>query len=139
MRADTKAAPIKVLLVDDNPRFRQVTRTVLTNEEIEVVGEAGDGEEALEKVKGLRPQVVLMDCSMPRMGGAEATRRIQQINPEIRVVGLTLGEDPESLSRMTAAGAVEIVAKGAGPQEISRAIRSATAASTPPGRIKEEK
>jgi DNA-binding NarL/FixJ family response regulator len=128
MRAELDRARIKVLLVDDNARFRQAVRTVLTTEDIDVVGEAGDGEEALEKVRGLCPEVVLMDLAMPGMDGVEATRRIQTDSPHTRVVGLSLGEDLDGLSRLAAAGAVEILVKGAGPEEISRAIHSAAAA-----------
>ena len=115
----------RVLLVDDNPTFRRVTRQILTSEDIEVVGEAGDGEESLQAVQTLRPDVVLMDCRMPRMDGPEATRRILQSFPGTRVVALTAGDEIELIDRIERSGATQVLFKGAGPDELSRAVRSA--------------
>jgi NarL family two-component system response regulator LiaR len=127
MGADVEVKRIKVLLVDDNQTFRNTTRQLLlTTEDIEVVGEAGGGQESLEEVERLRPDVVLMDCLMPGMDGAEATRQMHQLYPDIKVVALSLGADPDSLNRMLAAGVEEILIKGVGPQEIGQAIRQAT-------------
>ncbi|MEA2647510.1 MAG: two-component system, NarL family, invasion response regulator UvrY [Chloroflexota bacterium] len=117
--------PIRVLLVDDNPKFRQSTRVILTSEDIEVVGEADNGEKALEEVRRLTPNVVVMDCRMPRMDGAEATRQILRTHPETRVVALSIGDDSELLRRMERAGARPVVLKGAGPEELGQAIRLA--------------
>jgi DNA-binding NarL/FixJ family response regulator len=118
--------PIRVLLVDDNPNFLAITRLVLlTTEDIEVVGDADDGEKSLEQVEKLRPDVVVMDCRMPRMDGAEATRQILSTHPETRVVALSIGDDSDLLRRMERAGAHPVVLKGAGPDELGRAIRSA--------------
>jgi DNA-binding NarL/FixJ family response regulator len=125
--------PIRVLLVDDNPNFLAITRQVLmTTEDIEVVGEADDGDRSLEQVERLRPDVVVMDCRMPKMDGAEATRQILLAHPGTRVVALTIGDDEESLRRMARAGAHPVVLKGAGPDELGRAIRLAVD-KTPPG------
>jgi DNA-binding NarL/FixJ family response regulator len=118
---------IRVLLVDDNPNVIAATRLILlTNEDIEVVGDAGDGEKSLEAVHRLRPDVVVMDARMPRMDGAEATRRILLKFPETRVVALSIGDDNELIDRMERAGARHIVLKGAGPEELGRAIRTAS-------------
>ena len=125
MQAGGVTTVTRVLLVDDNPTFRRVTRQILTSEEIEVVGEAGDGEESLAAVLELRPDVVLMDCRMPRMDGAEATRLILQSFPGTRVVALTGGDELELIERIERSGAAQVVLKGAGPDELSRAIRSA--------------
>jgi len=98
---------------------------LLTNEDIEVVGDAGDGEKSLEAVQRLRPDVVVMDGRMPRMDGVEATRQILRKFPETRVVALSIGDDIELIGRMERAGARHTVLKGAGPEELSRAIRTA--------------
>jgi DNA-binding NarL/FixJ family response regulator len=117
---------IRVLLVDDNPNVIAATRLILlTNEDIEVVGDAGDGEKSLEAVQRLRPDVVVMDGRMPKMDGAEATRRILRSFPETRVVALSVGDDSELIGRMERAGARHTVLKGAGPEELGRAIRTA--------------
>jgi len=121
-----KRGLIRVLLVDDNPNVIATTRMILlTNEDIEVVGDAGDGEKSLEAVQRLRPDVVVMDGRMPRMDGAEATRQILRKFPETRVVALSIGDDIELIGRMERAGARHTVLKGAGPEELSRAIRTA--------------
>ena len=117
---------IRVLLVDDNPNVIAITRLILlTIEDIEVVGDAGDGDESLEEVQRLRPDVVLMDGWMPRMDGAEATRRILRRFPGTGVVALSIGDDRELIGRMQKAGARNTVLKGAGPEELGRAIRTA--------------
>jgi len=117
---------IRVLLVDDNPHVLSTTRLILlTNEDIEVVGEADDGEKSLEEVQRLRPDVVVMDGRMPKMDGDEATRRILRSFPETRVVALSIGDDRDLISRMEQAGARNIVLKGAGPEELGHAIRTA--------------
>jgi DNA-binding NarL/FixJ family response regulator len=117
---------IRVLLVDDNPHILSTTRLILlTNEDIEVVGEADDGEKSLEEVQRLRPDVVVMDGRMPRMDGDEATRLILRSFPETRVVALSIGDDRDLISRMEKAGARNTVLKGAGPEELGRAIRTA--------------
>jgi two-component system invasion response regulator UvrY len=117
---------IRVLLVDDNPHVLSTTRLILLiSEDIEVVGEADDGEKSLEEVQRLRPDVVVMDGRMPRMDGDEATRRILRSFPETRVVALSIGDDRDLISRMEQAGARNTVLKGAGPEELGRAIRTA--------------
>jgi DNA-binding NarL/FixJ family response regulator len=117
---------IRVLLVDDNPNVIAATRLILlTSKDIEVVGDAGDGEKSLEAVQRLRPDVVVMDGRMPKMDGVEATRRILRKFPETRVVALSIGDDSELIRRMEKAGARNTVFKGAGPEELGRAIRTA--------------
>jgi DNA-binding NarL/FixJ family response regulator len=121
-----KGVLIRVLLVDDNPNVIAITRLILlTNEDMEVVGEAGDGHESLEEVQRLRPDVVVMDGRMPRMDGAEATWRILRRFPGTGVVALSIGDDIEMIRRMQRAGTRNTVLKGAGPEELGRAIRTA--------------
>ena len=89
---------IRVLLVDDQSLFREGLRAVLsTDAAIEVVGEAGNGEEALAACGALRPDVVLMDVRMPVLDGVSATRRIQVQHPRTRVVMLTTFDDDEAI------------------------------------------
>src|SRR4030066_846794 len=97
---------IRVLIVDDHAMFREGIRSLLQSyDDIEIVGEATQGKEAIEKVRQLTPQVVLMDIAMPVMGGLEATRRIHKENPNARVLALTQYEDSECILTMLRAGA----------------------------------
>src|ERR1041385_4395284 len=88
--------PIKVLLVDDQPLFREGLRTLLSIHcDFNVVGEAGNGEEAIRLARSLRPSVVLMDLQMPVLDGVVATRRLQTEQPDCRVIVLTTFDDDE--------------------------------------------
>ncbi|MEK7294255.1 MAG: response regulator transcription factor, partial [Nitrospirota bacterium] len=87
---------IKVLIADDHRVVREGLSAILkTKDEIEVVGEAKDGQEAVEKARALLPDVILMDVSMPRMGGVEATRIIKREFPHIGIVALTMYEEQQ--------------------------------------------
>ena len=82
---------IKVLLVDDNAKFIGFVNNILSGEmDIEVIGEARDGKEAISKAKELKPDIVLMDVRMPNMNGLTATRKLKQIMPEVRTIILTI-------------------------------------------------
>ncbi|MEX0584230.1 MAG: UvrY/SirA/GacA family response regulator transcription factor [Natronospirillum sp.] len=117
---------VTVLLVDDHDLVRMGIRRLLEDvENIDIVGEAASGEQALEMARKLKPAVVLMDVKMPGIGGLEATRRIAASHPEVRVIALTaLGEDPFP-SRLMKAGAAGYLTKGAGIDEMVKAIRTA--------------
>lgn len=116
---------MKVLLVDDHAMVREGIRALLdAKPDLEVVGEASNGQQAVEFVQKLQPDVVLMDVSMPEMNGIEATRRIVGLNSDIRIIGLTVHESQEYFFQMLAAGACGYILKGATADELVEAIRS---------------
>ena len=97
---------IKVLIADDHRVVREGLAAILkTKEDINVVGEAQDGAEAVEKTKTLMPDVILMDVSMPRMGGVEATRQIKREFPHMGIVALTMYEEQQYIFDLVRAGA----------------------------------
>ena len=119
---------IRVLLVDDHPTLRQTLRSALAeHSNIEVVGEAGDGEEALARVAHLRPAVVIMDIYMGRMDGITATRLIKAQYPQVAVIGLTIEQKDFQLYAMHKAGALEVIGKENIMAELPGAIRRAVA------------
>jgi len=96
---------MKVLLVDDHPLFLDGLKNLLTNKGIEVAGTACDGLEAIEKVRALKPEVVLMDIQMPRLNGLAAARLIMAEHPDIKIVMLTISENDEDLFEAIKSGA----------------------------------
>jgi PAS domain S-box-containing protein len=123
--ASLPAGRLRVLLVDDHRIVRKGVRALLTSRfDVDVVGEAASGEDALEQVAQLAPHVVLMDVDMPGMGGIEATRRLTSLHPDLRVIGLSLHEEEGVIDAMFAAGASRYVLKDASPEKLMGAIRS---------------
>jgi DNA-binding NarL/FixJ family response regulator len=123
---------ITVLLVDDHPMVRAgLTNLIATTEDLKVVGEAADGLQAVRMAGQLRPDVVLMDLSMPGMDGVEATWGILRDHPEIRVVVLTSFADKARVSDALAAGAVGYLLKDCDPGEVLTAIRWASQGHAP--------
>jgi DNA-binding NarL/FixJ family response regulator len=114
---------LRVLIADDHPVFRAGLRTALhVGGAVELVGEAATGAEAVAAAAELRPDVVVMDLHMPELNGIEATRRIVAEHPATGVLVLTMFEDDESVFSALRAGARGYLLKGAGPEEIGRAI-----------------
>jgi len=122
------APQVRVLIVDDRIRSREGLRALLaTSPEIEVVGEAANGQEAMRMVDEHHPDVVLMDIRMPGMNGLEATRHIKSKCPQVQVIALTL-YTTYRVSALTA-GAAAFLVKGVSPEKLLETIRTCGAAS----------
>ena len=117
---------IRVLLVDDHAMLRQGVRTVLEGyPDIEIVGEANNGEQALLLAQSLQPKIVIMDINMPGMDGIEATRRLKLEQPETLVIGLSVHNDWQIEEAMRAAGAVSFLPKDAAIEQLHETIQVA--------------
>jgi DNA-binding NarL/FixJ family response regulator len=115
---------VRVFVADDSSFVRDGLRALINAQpDMLVIGEAADGQSTCEQVPELSPDVVLMDVSLPRLDGAEATRRLKRARPDIRVVALTFHGDRTYARQLLAAGAVGYLLKGGVPDEIIRAIR----------------
>lgn len=115
---------IRIVLADDHAVLRAGLKALLDAEpDMAVVGEAGTGEEAIEKVKALKPDIVVMDLSMPGMGGLEATRRIAALGQGTRVLVLTMHAEEEFLLPVLEAGGSGYVRKTSADEDLTRAIR----------------
>jgi two-component system response regulator NreC len=115
---------IKVFLADDHLLFRQGIKSLLDKVvDIEIVGESSDGEEAIAKISKLKPDVVLMDITMPKINGLEATKWIREELPSVKILILTMHDTDQYLSGMLEAGASGYVVKTAASDELITAIR----------------
>jgi NarL family two-component system response regulator LiaR len=122
------ADPIRVLIADDHAVVREGLRTFLDLQDgIEVVGEAGDGEEAIAETERLQPDVILIDLVMPRLDGVRAMRELRERAPRARAIVLTSFLDDEYLLPAMRAGAAGYLLKNVQPQELARAVRAAVA------------
>ncbi len=121
---------LRVVIADDHPVFRQGLRTLLDAIGIDVAGEAADGAAAVEACLAARPDVALLDLHMPRLSGVEATRRLAVECPGTAVLVLTMYDDDETVLAAARAGARGYLLKGAGQEEIGRAVRAVAAGAT---------
>jgi DNA-binding NarL/FixJ family response regulator len=118
------ADKIQVLIVDDHNEFRQGLRAMLQSApEIELVGEAADGAQAVQMALALQPEIILMDLQMPKVNGVDATRQIVYASPHIGVIMLTMYDDDDSVFAAMRAGARGYLLKGALKAEVLHAVR----------------
>jgi CheY-like chemotaxis protein/anti-sigma regulatory factor (Ser/Thr protein kinase) len=128
-----KTRPVGVLLVDDHAMVRQGLKTMLENyADVEVVGEACDGEEALVCTEQLNPAVVVMDINMPKMNGIEATTRLKARYPELAIIGLSVNAGEENQKAMKKAGATTLITKEAAVEQLYAAIQETSCRGTNP-------
>lgn len=124
--------PIRILLADDHVMLRQGTAEILRKEaDIEVVGEADDGQQAIDLTLQLRPDIVVMDVRMPVLSGIEATRRIREDMPEVQVLVLTAYDDDQYVFSLLQAGASGYLLKTAPVNELVKAIRLVKSGESP--------
>ena len=117
--------PIRVMIADDHPMFRDGLRVVLSADPgIDLVGEADDGLTAVTMAAELQPDVLIMDLNMPGLHGIDATRQVNETSPHIGVLVLTMFDDSDSVFTAMRAGARGFLLKGAGHDELMRAIRT---------------
>ena len=115
---------IRVLVVDDHAILRDGIRSLLDRQDdMTVIGEAANGQEALEQIAGLNPDIVLMDINMPGMNGLEATRHVKTLYPHVKILILTQHDSQEYISPLLQAGASGYVLKRSGGREVVNAIR----------------
>ena len=119
--------PVRILIAEDQQLVRQGLAALLRPEDVEIVGEAADGETAVAMTRILRPDIVLMDLSMPVLDGVEATRRIKRQTPQVRVLILTVANDELRVAEALAAGADGYALKKLGHAELMAAIASVRA------------
>jgi DNA-binding NarL/FixJ family response regulator len=121
-------SPVRVLIIDDHSMVRQGLRLFLSvDEEIEIVGEAADGEQGCELARSLQPDVVLMDILMPGMNGVQATSIIHRELPEIEVIALTSALEEDLVSNAIQAGAMGYLLKDTEAKDLRQAIKAAAA------------
>src|SRR5260370_3528975 len=122
---------IRILIADDQPLFRDGLRALLESvPAMQVIGEGATGNEVMAQAQALQPDVILMDIKMPGLNGIEATRRVLQTSPHIRILVITMFEDDESVFAAIRAGARGYLLKGAVQEETLRAIRAVASGET---------
>ncbi len=118
------ARPIRVLVADDSPLARSAIRTLLASrQEVEMIGDAADGEEAVRRAKALCPDLILMDLQMPKLDGLRATRMVRDHLPQVRIIVVTVNNGPEVQQTCLAGGADGFVTKDRIYQDLLAEIR----------------
>jgi DNA-binding NarL/FixJ family response regulator len=125
IEASGTTPPLRVMLVDDHTMLREAVRRAMESAGIQVTAEAADGEEAVRVAAAARPDVILMDVSMPILDGVEATRQIHRASPEIPIVILTMHADADVVRRALAAGAIGYLVKDASMHDVVNTVRLA--------------
>ncbi|MFN2286464.1 MAG: response regulator [Anaerolineae bacterium] len=124
-KSASQTTQLKVAIVDDHPFFRQGVRDVLNKEaDIDVIAESGDGQEALELLRNIRPDVVLMDVNLPTMNGLQATQKLKNQCPDINVIILTAYDDEEQIYHAIRIGASAYFAKDVDPNHLLDTVRT---------------
>jgi two-component system, chemotaxis family, chemotaxis protein CheY len=116
---------IKLVIVDDAPFIREAVRSLIRGTEIELLGEASDGEEAVNLLKSKKPDVILMDMVLPKKNGIEATREILKDNPKIKIVACSTEGQESMLLKALEAGCCSFLAKPFKAEELLKSIRTA--------------
>jgi DNA-binding NarL/FixJ family response regulator len=125
MNPASPKTPLKVVVVDDHPFFRQGVRDVLDKEiDISVIAESGDGQEALELLRTIRPNVVLMDVNLPTMNGLQVTQKLKNQCPDVNVIILTAYDDEEQIYHAIRIGASAYFAKDVDPGHLLDTVRT---------------
>jgi DNA-binding NarL/FixJ family response regulator len=128
----TEGVPAKLLIADDHAMVREGIRSMLANEpDLQIVGEAKDGEEALELCRRFRPELVLMDIRMPKMDGLEATRAIKEVSPQTAILMVSTYESQEYLVEAVKAGAAGYILKEATKGQLLGTLRRVLDGETP--------
>lgn len=123
--ASNLSSKIRLLIVDDHVLIREGIRSLLENQpDIDIIGEATNGSEAIQQTLSLRPDIVLMDITMPEMGGIEATVKVKEMVPETKVLILTVHEEDRYLSEILKAGASGYFTKGGSSNELISALHA---------------
>ena len=127
----THAPVLRIVLADDHPVVREGLKLLVNAQaDMRVVGEAADGEEAWRAAKELQPDVLVIDLSMPTLGGAEATQRVRRDCPEVKVLALTVHEERLYVTQLLRAGASGYILKRAASADLVRAVRTVAAGGT---------
>ena len=124
-------APIKIVIVDDHQMVRETWKMLLQRDErLHVIGECGSGEEAIASAGSMQPDVMLMDINMYPMNGLEATKMISQNHPEVKIIGVSINNQPTYAKSMMLAGAKGYVTKNSSREEMIRAIMEVSSGHT---------